>query len=280
LNTSSRFIAAEIEVAKLNNGIKKVDPTFKNNIKAVEKVVRAHSGSIVHDGSLARGGFEITTSPAAGDVFVKQVKKICKTLASSHAKVDNSCGLHVHVDARDLNYHDMLRLINLYIVIEPILFSMVPKRRRNTHYCKPCAGTYTDAFNKYKNVYGNNLGFRTIKEMVINAIYNDFNSKNRRGHKYTPARYVALNLHSWFYRGTIEFRLFEGSIDPNEIINLGMLWANIIDFIVGTTDDEVRNIIYSVKNKKGALNAMMNMAGKNKQIKSFIADRYKKYASA
>ncbi len=50
-----------------------------------------------------------------------------------------------------------------------------------------------------------------------------------RRNKFDGARYHALNLHSWFYRGTIECRLHTGTVRANKIIAWGKLWANLLD---------------------------------------------------
>jgi hypothetical protein len=42
-------------------------------------------------------------------------------------------------------------------------------------------------------------------------------------------RYRGLNLHSWFYQGTLEFRHHEGSTDWEEIVNWAMFCGFIVD---------------------------------------------------
>src|SRR6266702_5519087 len=103
-NKSDRFIAAEIEVSRISHkdyahGLK-LPNVFIASTKNLENVVRKWHGSIVRDGSLPNSGFEINTSPAAGDVYIKQITEICKALTRVDAKINNDCGLHIHIDAR------------------------------------------------------------------------------------------------------------------------------------------------------------------------------------
>lgn len=45
-----------------------------------------------------------------------------------------------------------------------------------------------------------------------NIWYEDFDRYNRRSDHYNDSRYYALNLHSVFYRGTVEFRCFNATL--------------------------------------------------------------------
>jgi hypothetical protein len=135
-NTSRRFISAEIEVA---------DTSFGYNIS---KTVSDWSGSIVSDGSLPDGGFEINTAPAQGDKFIKQIEDICSALREDGAEVSSACGLHIHIDAKDYTYYDLRRLILLYERLELALFEMMPYSRRESHYCQPCGKLYADAIRE------------------------------------------------------------------------------------------------------------------------------------
>lgn len=260
LNKSSRFISAEIEVAGI-----------KNNKKLVEAVVRKWKGSIVYDGTLPRGGFEINTAPAAGDLYVRQVTDICAELARAGAVINNQCGLHVHVDARDYNYTDLGRLIKVYAAIEPALFLMVPPHRRNSIYSVKCGASLEKA------VCSGKLTHLELKNNVCAVVYGTPNSvsyrKNKRGAGRGTGRYYALNLHSWFYRGTIECRLFDGTIDKNEIIDWGILWANILDFSLHSSDDEVSVSMSKEKSYESLIRIVKN----NKRLKTFIDTRYNRY---
>jgi len=259
LNKSSRFISAEIEVASI-----------KNNKKLVEGIVRKWNGSIVYDGTLPFGGFEINTAPAAGDLYVKQVTDICNKLTKAGAAINNQCGLHVHLDARDYNFNDLSRLMKVYEAIEPALYSMVSNHRHHSAYAIKCG-------NKFGAILNDKQPHIQLKDNVVRAIYGGIpNSltyrKEKRGAGPGTGRYYALNLHSWFYRGTIECRLFDGTIDKDEIIDWGVLWANILDFALHSSDDELS----ASMNKEKSLESLISIVGDNKELKSFISARYKK----
>ena len=234
-NASPRFIAAEIEVASVDT----------NPLMNLEMMVQLWGAAIVHDGSLPPTGFEICTAPAAGDKFCQQIDAICESLARAGARVTGACGLHVHVDARDCSYYDIRRLVQVYAAIEDTLFAMVPPARRTARFCLPCAQRYLATIGDGR------LPYKAAKEKVIQGIYGRGTLESEAGSeaqklrkkKYLPARYAAVNLHSWMYRGTIECRMFGGTVKAHKIIAWGKLWARIMDYVVARTDDEVRRVL-------------------------------------
>ena len=239
-NKSQRLISAEIEVASVTG-----------DKKAIEKVVRKWNGNIVRDASLPESGFEINTAPAGGDIYVKQIRDICGKLAKANARISSRCGLHVHLDARDYNFNDLNRLIKVYAAIEPALFSMVPANRHTSKYCIKCG-------DKLEQSIQNSYNHLQLKEKVITAVYNEPNSiayrDTKRGAGPGTGRYYALNLHSWFYRGTIECRLFDGTVDPDEIINWGVMWAKVLDFSLHSSDDEIARVANKNKSRDTLIN--------------------------
>lgn len=198
------------------------------------------------DGSLPEEGFEINTAPAQGDLFIGQIEAISKALLRDGARVSSGCGLHVHVDARDFSYYDLRRLVLLYERIEPALFEMMPASRRESRFCQPCGKLYAEAVraNRLPKIY---------KENLIKSVYGDEAKRPARRDKYDDSRYHALNIHSWFYRGTIECRLHTGSVRAHKIIAWGKLWATILDTAMRRTERDIadcegnaRNLLLSI----------------------------------
>lgn len=229
LNRSSRYLSAEIEVAGLNN------PRRKDLLVAV---VKKWGGQIVHDGSLPHGGFEINTSPAAGDFFVEQISEICTALRDAEAYVTNACGTHVHADARDLTYPDIRRLFLYYEKVEAAFQQMQPYQRGlNNQYCRPVGKQLADAvrtatlpefFKKSKGAT------KPIKTAVFGSIYPGYGVTrpprgNHYGREYGEPHYDALNAHSWVFRGTLENRYLGGTVVARKIVDWATLWGAFID---------------------------------------------------
>lgn len=214
-NRSRRLVAAEIEVCGLNG----------SDRASVSQACKLWGANIVRDGSLPSTGFEINTAPAAGDLWLKQISDICTALVNQEAWVDGSAGCHVHTDARDFTFYDIRRLIMVYNKIEPALFSMVEPARRTSHYCKPSAARYIKEIE--------NRIPKLSKQNVLNSMYGKVQRselERRKRNRYDDARYYALNIHSFFIRGTVECRLMQGIVDYETVSAWGMLWEGILDF--------------------------------------------------
>lgn len=211
--------------------------------------------AIVEDGSLPDTGYEINTNPTSGDVFIEHVTDICGGLRRAGAIVDTSCGMHCHVGAGDFSYFDLFKLCRLYGAIEDGLFSLVSKSRRNgNRYAERCKSIYN--FRHYT----------TFKRDLIVALYGEdalelhmgWSIKRKKPHtnfhrgkdrlsastnKYSSARYYALNLHSFYYRQTIEFRHHNGITDATKAANWGMLCASVLDAAQRLTLREIDTLI-------------------------------------
>lgn len=257
-NPSKRFIAVELEIASSDDG----------SSYGIDCALRKWNASAVEDSSLPDSGYEINSSPAQGDVFCQQVDDICAALNSADAKVDDSCGYHVHIDARDLKYPDIRRLMRVYAIIEPALFAMVPPSRRASSYCHPCGSKY-GADSPIKST-------RDLRHDVATKVYGSSNTRTRKTSKYDCSRYAALNLHSWFLRGTVECRLAAGTTSADKVKSWAILWASIVDFAATKTDREID----ALRSADGDVSyAVLQSIAPTQSVKAFIARRTEKFSS-
>ncbi len=242
-NPSKRFLGLELEV----------DGCY--DFSSINTVSEKWSHAVVSDGSLnGPDSFELRTAPTNGDKFIELVDELGDAFVSSKAQVDRSCGFHVHVDARDMNHYDLSRLITLYSIIEPALYKIVSKSRHKNHFCSPCGELFLERFNSAKN------SSKDISDSVANAIYakadkEEFSKYKRYKEGYS--RYYALNIHSWNYRGSIECRLHQGTVNKNNIVNWPILWASILDMAKQETSDlptDPRTCLLSIAPNKGVRN--------------------------
>lgn len=278
-NPSRRMLGIEVEVCGL---------TYPIRIPNLRKFVDDIGGVIVYDGSLPAGGFEIPMPPAAGDNFTHNVDRLCEELKAVGAWVnttygpyDRQAGLHVHVDVRDHTYSDMRKLLIRYANIEPALIRTQPFSRvmegqddghgRRRMYCVPCG-------ERYRNGILHLAQPKPMKARLIDNVYGRgaVEAPPRTEHRpraNVDVRYFALNVHSWFYRGTIECRLHTGTVDPNEIKWWGMLWANIVDQTYRATDKEV-----VAETGKDPLALLLSLAP-TRDISNYITSRVEKFAA-
>jgi hypothetical protein len=98
------------------------------------------------DGSVRQTGLtyaaEVVSPILYGEDGLQEVVKMLDHLKSISAKVNASCGLHVHVDVSGMNSEKMQRLITLFKKFEMAFYDMNgthAKARMSNRYCKPSA---------------------------------------------------------------------------------------------------------------------------------------------
>lgn len=309
-NPTSRLIACELEIAR-------VTKNQNRGCELLTKCQQERKHSIVHDGSLPSGGFEINTCPAGGDIFVNQIEELCDVLAHYGARVTRECGFHVHVDARDFTYWDMQRLVRYYAKIERALFACVSPSRRNSHYAQPCGKKYLLALSRRGNGFrhaiseslyhidmssdkGNHTserrrGQRLTDEALLSSLNPSLGPvpvkrgegasplfvkssllNNYKSEKYADCRYNALNLHSWYYRGTVEFRLHQGTTSARKVVNWGILWAGILDYAIRTPESTIIQMAMNPDIKP--VDALLK-AAPTEQIRDWILERVEDFGT-
>ncbi len=246
LNSLKRYVSVEMEIAGLSPGPleNSYDTPLKFSLKTlpINTVVEGWRANLVEDMSLPAYGFEINTAPANGDKFIRQIEDITGVLDQFGATVRNNydgrkrqmcCGLHVHADARDFFYADMQRFLLLYEHIEDAIYQMLPGYRRASHFAQKCGKKYGVMVRACKPIppQEKKKSPDPVKQGLIMATY-DKGLPDRSGKRECPqeTRYRSVNLHQYFYRGTIEFRHMYGTVDKHEIMNWAVLVGAILDY--------------------------------------------------
>jgi hypothetical protein len=234
-NRSRRFLCPEFEVAS-------------GDQKAANNTLETWLGRCVHDGSLPSTGFEANVMPTQGDVFIKMVEDVCGMFAMSGATITSQCGLHIHVDARDYDHMDVRKLVKLYEKAEIALFACLPKGRHNNRFCQPCGFRFASHLRKGsilgpKDVAADGKVKHDLRKPIQSMVYGK-SGRVERGSKYGPGearlvRYMGLNLYSWYYRGSVEFRHAPGSIDPQYIINWALLCGGLLDTAMAQSERSI-----------------------------------------
>lgn len=233
-NPTTRLISGEIELCGFKT------PT-KASISSFEHTINVWGGSIVRDGSLPDGGFEINTHPAGGDYWCDQVHDIMAQAMLSGAFITNAAGCHIHVDCRDVGYTELARILLVLGCVERVLFMMVPPQRRDNHFCVLWAHHYaSNIAHRYSACPNNNERVMMLeyRESILKDLYGFSNKELVSRVKKTKQhdnRYRAVNVHSFIHRGTIELRLPNGTIYADNIINWGILLALLIEYAITHT---------------------------------------------
>jgi hypothetical protein len=76
-----------------------------------------------------------------GEEGIQEVVKVCQYLTNgsmtNNATVNDSCGMHLHIDGRDLKWDDVRRVMRLWIRAQDWIFCSLPAYRKTNQYCKP-----------------------------------------------------------------------------------------------------------------------------------------------
>ena len=122
------------------------------------------------------------------------------------AKVNGSCGIHVHVDASNHNRQSLKNLIGIMYSKEDILFKALQvNEARAARWCKKVR---EPMLKKARLLSADETQDLTLLEKVW------YEGEVDKTDHYNWTRYYALNLHSVFYRGTVEWRCFNSTLDP------------------------------------------------------------------
>lgn len=189
-------------------------------------------GGYYRDGSC---GFEAVTPPLAGEYIYTCLHELGTKLRE--VEIDARCSAHVHVDAGDLRWSDMYRLLFVYAKVEPVLYALAGQQRMENTYCIPVGPAYLDAL-KASDRKG------AILAVALGAVDGRDRMRNM-AEKKSGARYRGLNLSPWLYGkkhkapdSTVEFRIHANTKDPERLANWASLLARLVEWCVTHNDSD------------------------------------------
>lgn len=134
------------------------------------------------------------------------LQEIVRTLRKNGAFVNDSCGIHIHVGAERFTPQTLRNLVNIIASKEDILYKALNVDSRRMSYCKKTNANLLKTINEKKP--------KTMAGLA--DIWYEEDPYGRERH-YNSTRYHGLNLHATFTKGTVEFRLFNGTLHAGEI---------------------------------------------------------------
>jgi Putative amidoligase enzyme len=144
-------------------------------------------------------GFELVTPPIyLADLPTLQ--GIFRALRSAGARRSASTGIHIHVSAATLSPQQLLSLVNLYASHSQLLARMLSVySHRRILFCRSILPFAMLAASRSASTLDSirDAWYAATPQSVIS--------------RYNPTRYTELNLNSYFFRGTVEFRAFNST---------------------------------------------------------------------
>ncbi len=206
--------------------------------KVPKEILLVEDSSISGDLGTA---IELVSPPLCGKKGEEMVKKMGKILYESNARIDKSCGYHLHLDGSDLmglskpqfdrsifqrtsrpDVEKLKKVFSIYLAFDKLLLGMIPSSRKTGNtYCKVFRKEYAlSSLWKVKTPEDfDSWVYKTRDRYDVDHSKND---------KYTNERYSGINVHSLLYRGTIEIRYHSATINPTKIL----MWVDFNQKII------------------------------------------------
>jgi hypothetical protein len=217
---------------------------------------------VVEDGSLNQNGVEFRTArPIIGEQVDNALMSLESTNANEWNEVDESCGVHIHMNAIDFGFKEIKSVLLIMSRIQDLIYESIPEDRRSTQYAKPITMSTKDIANI------DNL------PVLLNSYYGMENAYIDDS-KYNTARYIGTNIHARLYHGSIEFRYHEGSVKSKPIKD----WILFLNRIMSKSKELSRdNSLYSkiISNKAQSIDILRDVTGINGV--EYIEKRIDKY---
>lgn len=138
---------------------------------------------------------------------IETIQEIVRAIRQAGGRVNDSCGLHVHIDASGHTAKSLRNLANIMASKETLLFKALEVNpERYNKWCKKVDNNMLTKLDSRKP--------KTLEE-VKRIWYNG--DCNRSYTHYDNSRYHALNLHAVWQKGTVEFRMFNSTLHAGKV---------------------------------------------------------------
>jgi len=187
---------------------------IKDQASRIWKVMRDSSISASrNDGtneSIDEYKVEFVTPPLKYD-DIELLQEIVRKLRESGAKANRSCGIHIHIDGANHTPDSLKRLVNFMVERQDLIYEALEIKERANQWCKKLNRNLLKEMRACKDLS------TSAAECIWYGPSNDgYNAGINHSH-YNPTRYHGINLHSYFSKGTVEFRLFNSTLHAGKI---------------------------------------------------------------
>lgn len=159
------------------------------------------------DGGVANSDYKCEiVSPICNYADIEIIQELIRKLRKAGAIVNESCGIHIHIDATPHTAKSLKNIANIVASKEDLLFKALGVNDNRERYCKKAEREFITKLNTARP---------KTKDAIKNIWYEG--RPNRSTRHYDNSRYHALNLHSVWQKGTIEFRCFNSTTHVGKI---------------------------------------------------------------
>lgn len=137
---------------------------------------------------------------------IEKIQELMRELRTKGAITNDSCGIHIHIDASPFDANTLRNITNIMASKEDLIYKALQVSVARQHrWCRPVENRFLEEMHQRKP--------KTLDE--VSRIW--YNGESRSYEHYDDSRYRCLNLHSVFQKGTLEFRLFNGTTHAGKI---------------------------------------------------------------
>ena len=174
---------------------------------------------ITSDGSIAGvNPNEVVTPVLKGKRGMSSLKKLCKSLEAVDAKVNRSCGLHVHIGAQHITDEHYVRIFSNYQHIESAIDSFMPQSRRGD----------------------DNSFCATLSNHDFSYCHSKADVRGELG-----SRYHKVNAEAYAAHRTIEFRQHSGTVSYEKINHWVLFLAKLVEY---SFKNEIKDYVSDIEN--------------------------------
>jgi hypothetical protein len=229
METMTRNFGVELEIVNLTAsravqvltaaGIDAYDAGYTHQVSNQWKVV-SDSSVFMEVNGVKVYGCEVVSPKLCGQHGRDQVRRVCKALEAAGAKVNKTCGFHVHVNAADLDLGQIKRVVKTWVKYEDTVDTLIAPSRRNNYFARSNAATLTGYYtHDYRSGYhaSRYVAEATVCEQAF-AVIDKCKSVDDLRLAHGEERYHKLNLEAYYRHRTIEFRGHQGTVDADKAL--------------------------------------------------------------
>lgn len=165
---------------------------------------------ITNDSSIrGTNGFELVSPILQGEAGLAELMKVCIVLNQCGAKVNRSCGTHIHINARNFSLEQWKRIYINYARLESVIDGWMANSRRSD------SNTYCKGFGRVES---------------FERRMNEATSLDNIARHVLTGRYWKVNPQSYSVHNTCEFRQHAGTTNYIKIASWIRFLSNLVDY--------------------------------------------------
>lgn len=238
-------------------------------LEGVSSAPNSNWWSTVGDGSLKKSGLElISRTPISGDEIDKSLNDLRAFLAvQKQVEAGPRTSIHIHVDVIDMNLDQLINYLLLYTIMEKVLYSVGGIHRYKNNNCQPlgCSPQFTALIGKLIKIDEGGKNTKHDFSSVVQVLRH-------------VGKYCGCNTHSIVkgvngqYRGSLEFRMHEGTTDVERISKWVQLLLKLKNYAMTEFN---RNVVFEQFSLHGPLAFMHECLGDSLyEYVGVITDQY------